>query len=349
MAADLQDRLVAFVRAFAGGAAEDVSTMAGDASTRRYHRVRTGGSPSSVVVMELPRDAPPPVSPGVGPPGPSFIAMQGYLEAAGFPVPRVYRADLALGLIALEDLGDQTLDTALRTADAGERRTLYAHAVTLVAQLQRVGASRPDPSCLAFQRRFDERILRWELEHFREWLLEKGRQIRLAPAESSVLDDAFGWLARSLADSPAVLVHRDFQSRNLMLVPAVPGRSAELKVIDFQDALLGSRAYDLVALLRDSYVELAAAEVAELLDLFAAAAEVSSVPNLRKLFHMQTVQRKLKDAGRFVFLDRVRGNASYLRWIPTSLRYVAEALPEVPELAAAAELLRRHVPELRLP
>jgi aminoglycoside/choline kinase family phosphotransferase len=348
MAADHQDQLVAFVRAFAGGASREVSTMVGDASTRRYHRVRTGGSPSSVVVMELPADAPPPVSPGVGPPGPTFVAMQRYFEAGGFPVPRVFRAELDRGLIALEDLGDLTLDAAVRKADSGERLSLYARAVTLVAELQQLGQTRPDPSCIAFQRRFDERMLRWELEHFREWFLEKEREVRPDPAEASVLGQAFDWLARSLADSPAVLVHRDFQSRNLMLAPAPAGRD-DLKVIDFQDSLLGSRVYDLVALLRDSYVELSPGEVSELLDVFAAAAKICSLPTLRKLFHMQTVQRKLKDAGRFVFLDRVRGNPSYRRWIPTSLRYVAQALPEVPELAAAAAILRRHVPELRLP
>jgi aminoglycoside/choline kinase family phosphotransferase len=350
MAADLQGRLVAFVRAFAGGEAGEVQTLVGDASARRYYRVRTGGLPSSSVVMELPADAPAPVSPGVGPAGPSFIAMQSYLAAGGFPVPRVFRADLELGLIALEDLGDQTLDAAVRFADPGARRALYARAVTLVAELQRIGASRPDPSCLAFQRSFDERVLRWELEHFREWLLEKGRGQQLGADEASVLDQAFSWLASSLAESPAVLVHRDFQSRNIMVTPAAPGSDGvDLRVIDFQDALLGSRVYDLVALLRDSYVELRQTEVADLLGLFADAAQISSLDRLRKLFHMQTVQRKLKDAGRFVFLDRVRGNAGYLRWIPNSLAYVAQALPEVPELEGAAEVLRRHLPELRLP
>jgi aminoglycoside/choline kinase family phosphotransferase len=347
MPAELRERLLSFVRAFAGGSLAEITTVVGDASARRYYRVRTGGAPASTVVMELPSDAPPPVSPGVGPAGPSFLAMQGYLEAGGFPVPRVFRADLGLGLIALEDLGDLTLEAAVRALEPAQRRALYARAVTLVADLQRVGADRPDPACLAFQRRFDEAVLRWELAHFQEWLLEKDRGVHPSGAEARALDEGFGWLARTLADSPQVLVHRDFQSRNIMVVPAATG-PAELKVIDFQDALLGSQAYDLVALLRDSYVELPPAEVVELLAIFAAAAGVVSQDYLRKLFHMQTVQRKLKDAGRFVFLDRARGNPSYLRWIPSSLRYVAEALPQVPELGPVAEVLRRHVPELRL-
>jgi N-acetylmuramate 1-kinase len=345
----LHDRLIAFVRTFAGGVGADVTTLVGDASARRYYRVRTGGTPASVVVMELPPDAPPPVSPGVGLPGPSFVELQRYLHGAGFPVPAVFRADLAVGLIAIEDLGDLTLEAAARDRAPAQRRELYAGAVRLIAQLQSIGRSRPEPGGLAFGRRFDEPILRWELAHFREWLLEKGRGIVLSPADSAALDQGFDWLARGLAASPLHLVHRDFQSRNIMLAPRPEAPDGvELKVIDFQDALLGSQVYDLVALLRDSYVVLEKGEVDDLLAVYARAAGIANSLTLRKLFHMQTVQRKLKDAGRFVYLDRVRGNPGYLRWIPTSLRYAGEALAGVPELAPVAEVLRRHVPELLL-
>src|SRR5438552_2369755 len=150
----LHDRLLPFVRAFAGGTGGQVTTLVADASARRYHRVATGGAPASVVVMELPPDAPPPVSPGVGPAGPSFLEVQRYLEAGGFPVPRVFRADLQAGLIALEDLGDRTLEAAARELPASERHQLYRRAVALIAQLQRVGATRPDPGALPFRRRF---------------------------------------------------------------------------------------------------------------------------------------------------------------------------------------------------
>jgi aminoglycoside/choline kinase family phosphotransferase len=121
-----------------------------------------------------------------------------------------------------------------------------------------------------------------------------------------------------------------------------------LRVIDFQDALLGSRAYDLVALLRDSYVELPADEVAALVDRFIARARISDGAGFHRLFVLQTLQRKLKDTGRFIFIDRVRKNPSFLRWIPTSLRYVRQALAAAPEpFAGLREVLGRHVPELR--
>src|SRR5690349_14737657 len=130
------ERLLSFVRAFAGGTEARVTAVVADASARRYHRVATGGTPASIVVMELPPDAPPPVSPGVGPAGPSFLEVQRYLEAARFPVPRVFRADLDSGLIALEDLGDRTLEAAARELPPPARRRLYRRAVALIAELQ---------------------------------------------------------------------------------------------------------------------------------------------------------------------------------------------------------------------
>ena len=156
----------------------------------------------------------------------------------------------------------------------------------------------------------------------------------------------FDWLARTLAAEPVTLVHRDFQSRNLMLAADA---GAALTVIDFQDALLGTRAYDLVALLRDSYVRLAPAEVDALIGFFVDRAALSDPAAFRRLFVLQTLQRKLKDAGRFVFIDRVRKNPSFLRWIPTTIGYVGEALAAAPaELGEVREVLKRRISELNI-
>ncbi len=332
-------QILGFVRGFAGGDNGKVATLAGQASTRRYHRVTTAGQPTTCVVMELPEDdrkVPEARYP--------FLNLQGYLSRQAFPVPRVYRSNLPEGLIALEDLGDQTLEKAV-TADAGGARsqTLYRSAMALIARLQRLGAEYPDPDCLAFGRRFDFALLRWELDHFREWLLEADRGVILSDAERSVVDHSFDAIAKELADSPQVLVHRDFQSRNLMVLDETEGPT--LRVIDFQDALLGPAVYDLVALLRDSYVPLDLSEVYEFIDEFCVISSFDSV-STRRLFHLQTVQRKLKDAGRFVFIDRRRGNPDFLPSIPLSLAYVRQALTQLPEHARLWDVLQRHVPEL---
>jgi len=117
-------------------------------------------------------------------------------------------------------------------------------------------------------------------------------------------------------------------------------------VIDFQDALLGSAAYDLVGLLRDSYVALSTPLLDELVDHHAQLAGYDRA-SFRALFDLQTVQRKLKDAGRFVFIDRVKKNPGFLVHIPNSLAYVANAFRRLPELAPLQEVLCRHLPELR--
>ena len=118
-------------------------------------------------------------------------------------------------------------------------------------------------------------------------------------------------------------------------------------MIDFQDALLGTRAYDLVALLRDSYVVLNADELELFVGEFVAQAGVADAGAFRRLFLLQTLQRKLKDVGRFVFIDRVRKNPSFLRWIPSTVGYLRAAVGAAPdELSALREIFGRHLPEL---
>jgi aminoglycoside/choline kinase family phosphotransferase len=347
----LGEVLIPFVRPLVGatdGAPGSVQTMAGDASTRRYHRVRIdGGRPASVVIMELPDEpmkSDEATAPGAGPPELPFLNVQRYLAAGGYPVPRVYRADMERGLVALEDLGDRTFESAVKDAAAAERAPYYRAAIGQIVSLQRLGDRGNDPACIAFSRRFDEKLLRWELEHFKEWYLEAERGVKLGEADARALGAAFDWLARELAAAPTTLVHRDFQSRNLMVV----GQGApELRVIDFQDALLGTRAYDLVALLRDSYVVLTADEVESLVGEFVAQAGISDGAGFRRLFLLQTLQRKLKDVGRFVFIDRVRKNPSFLRWIPSTVGYLRAAVGAAPsELGALREIFGRRLPEL---
>lgn len=344
--ARLADVLIPFVRELTGGTEGAVQTLVGDASTRRYHRVRIdGGHPGSLVVMELPDEplkSDEATADGSLPELP-FLNVQRYLAAGGVPVPRVYKADLTRGLIALEDLGDRTFESVVKDASPERRRTFYRMALAHIAELQQLGRRNADPACIAFGRRFDQSLLRWELDHFREWYLEAERGAALSAADRQSLDTAFDWLAKELAAAPAVLVHRDFQSRNLMVV----GEKPELRVIDFQDALLGTEAYDLVALLRDSYVVLSPDELSNLIDDFVGAAGIADRSAFRRLFLLQTLQRKLKDIGRFVFIDRVRKNPAFLRWIPSTAGYIREAMRQAPpEMATVAAILQRHAPEL---
>ena len=344
----------------------DVLRLVGGAGNRIYWRVsprgqRTLGAEAgqtdlagSAVVMELP---PEPgkseeVSKDAAPTELPFLNVGRYLAGLGVRVPHVL-LDESHGnppLLVIEDLTDQTLELALSNPEAGGSEAVYSAAIRQLALLRARAEKATDPSCLAYTRAFDFDLYQWEFEHFIEWGL-LGRGAKPSAAELTELRRSFTTVSEQLAAAPRGFTHRDYQSRNIMVVPAGSGGEFEQVVIDFQDALQGPRQYDLVALLRDSYVELERPLVEKMLRLWLERFAAEGGPALEKgafigFFDLLTVQRKLKDAGRFVFIERVKKNPSYLAHIPASLRYVKAALGRRPELAAAAEILARHVPEL---
>jgi aminoglycoside/choline kinase family phosphotransferase len=325
-------------------AGSPVLKLKGDASNRSYYRV--GTPPDSHVLMVMPPEAAQKseeATKGEPPKELPFINVHRYLERLGVRVPRILRYDEPAGMMVLEDLGDVTFEQAL---EGGKRREeLYTRAVELLARLRVAAEKNPDPGCLAFTRDFDEDLYDWELHHFREWGLEAWSAKKPTPEERAQLDATFRDIARTLATAPRGFTHRDYQSRNIMV------KDGELVVIDFQDALQGPRQYDLVALLRDSYVELDVDFVERMLgryiEAFAAAGGERIEPEgFKRFFHLLTIQRKLKDAGRFEYIHRVKGNPGFLVSIPASLRYVRDAFARRPELSGLQALLARYVPEL---
>ncbi len=319
-----------------------VRRLAGHASLRSYWRV--GEPPGSLVVMVLPADAKPEeITKGGAPPVNPFVDVQRYLKALGVRVPAVHAFDEGEGLMVLEDLGDEMLETRLLAG--APRAPLYEAAIDQLARLRARAEARPG-GCIAFTRSFDHDLYRWELAHFVEWGLEAWKGAKLSPGEQELVDAEFDRISRALEAEPKGFTHRDYQSRNLMILP-----SGEQAVIDFQDALLGPRQYDLVALLRDSYVELDAPFVDAMLRRYLERLAEEGGPTLeagpfREGFDLLTVQRKLKDAGRFVFIDRVKRNPGFLASIPASLRYVRDALARRPDLGRLRDVLARHVPEV---
>lgn len=145
-------------------------------------------------------------------------------------------------------------------------------------------------------------------------------------------------ISNHIRSLPYGFTHRDFQSRNIIV------RDGKLFLIDFQDALMGPSCYDLVALLRDSYVKLSDDDLNELLRYYADK-KGRPLSELKDEFNLITVQRKLKDAGRFVFIDRVKKNPNFLQYIPTSLGYVKNALAQLPKHKPLNDLLLKYIPE----
>ena len=328
------DRLV---HGLTGRLPESVEPMLGGASTRRYLRVRTGAEPASIVAMFVPDAAPEEITSGARAERWPFLEVRDLLDLRGVRVPRVLAEACEAGLIAIEDLGDDTLAAFLDRAPA-RRAEVYELAVRDLAKAQRALAGLPAGSTIA-TRAFDEKLLRWELDHFREWGLD-ARGKALDPEARAAFDAIADRLARRIAAWPRGFVHRDYQSRNLMVLE--PAGALDIVWIDFQDALLGPRVYDLVALLNDSYQTIDRAFVEARLDDFAAAAGLDRAGReaLGHEFDVVTVQRKLKDAGRFVFIDRVKHNPGFLRFVEPTLAKVRAALGRLADEPDMRELAR---------
>ncbi len=326
-----------------GAVAFDTEPMPGGASTRRYFRVMMEDGRSAVAMFVAEGGKPEEIGKeGVRRRWP-FLEVRELLAARGVDVPRLHGEDTEAGWLLLEDLGEDTLANYL-IRQPSARAELYSRAVKDLARAQRALADLPAGSVVA-TRAFDEDLLRWEIEHFREWGLE-GRGHTLSPEDRVLFDTLADRLARRIAGWPRGFVHRDYQSRNLMVRDG-----GTLCWIDFQDALLGPRIYDLVALLNDSYQEFDRAFVEARLDEFAEAMGMKGDERaaLGVEFDTVTVQRKLKDAGRFVYIDRVKRNPAFLRFVTPTVKKVASSIERLrasdPDMAALGELLHRALPD----
>jgi aminoglycoside/choline kinase family phosphotransferase len=161
----------------------------------------------------------------------------------------------------------------------------------------------------------------------------------MTAAQGALFNTLAERLARRVEALPSAFTHRDYQSRNLMVRSSAPPR---LVWIDFQDALQGPRIYDMVALLNDSYQVFSPEFVEARLDDYAQAAGLGAAEraSLSREFALVTVQRKLKDAGRFVFIDQVKKNPSFLKYVDPTLAKVERWLTKLSDDDDMAQLRR---------
>lgn len=313
--------------------------LRGGLSPRQFFRFRRA-SGERAIAMWLPESAPERVlSRRLGRQLP-FIEIRELLAQAAVRVPALYGALPEQGLLVVEDLGETLAERVERMP--AERERLYQRAVCDLADAQQALARLP-ASSIVCTRAFDRELLTWELDHFREWGIE-ALGVTLPADERASFSRATSYLVETILGFQRGFVHRDYQSRNLLAL-----ENGAIAWIDFQDALLGPRAYDLVALLCDSYQRFDSDFVATRLEEFARARHLQHVSDrlaLRFEFDVITVQRKLKDAGRFVYFDRTGGDSSYLRYFVPTLELVGGALarlPPLPELAGLAQIVERQL------
>ena len=308
-----------------------VVPLTGDASDRRYFRVLMSDGPSIVLSLY---SAPFDFSKM------SFVNVARLLERMPVPIPTVIGHADDIGVLALEDLGDVTLQAHLGAASAAEHAALYREAVALIATLQKRGAELASPDYIPYTIAFDVEKLTWELDFFIKHFVEAYRGVVISQAAMDELRREFAVLIEELASEPRVLCHRDYHSRNLML------HHGKLYIIDFQDARMGPDTYDLVSLLRDSYVDLPEQTVEDLIAYFLAVkGETGEAARFRKRFDLMAVQRNLKALGTFGYQTTARRNPVYIQYIPRTLRYVRNNLEQLPRFGRLREILAAHVDE----
>jgi aminoglycoside/choline kinase family phosphotransferase len=294
-----------------------MTVASGDASFRRYFRVRCEGI--SLIAMDAP-----PEQEDCRP----FVYLASKFRDLGLNVPEVLEQNLEQGFLLLSDLGKHQYLGVLNLDNAG---VLYGDALVALQVLQRGDAK--ELGLLSYGRD----LLMKEMRLFQDWYLERHLGIQI----ETTLDNLFGLLAASALEQPQVPVHRDYHSRNLMMTEKVnPG------ILDFQDAVKGPVTYDLVSLLRDCYIAWPREMIlAWLYDYRRTAARVgipvgASELEFLRWFDWMGVQRHLKASGIFTRLNYRDGKPSYLRDIPRTLNYLGTVASQYGELAELVRLLR---------
>ncbi len=310
-----------------------VVPLTGDASDRKYFRILPPAGESFVLAVHAA-----PFEYATLP----FVNTAALFSAMSLPVPDIIGHADDLGVLALEDLGDVSLQAHLGAAAADKHTALYVQAVTFIDVIQRRGRELADPKYIPYGVAFDVEKLTWELNFFVKHYLEAYRGAAIEPAAREALGVEFARMVTELANETRVLCHRDYHSRNLMW------RDGRLRIIDFQDARLGPDTYDLVSLLRDSSVDLPPTLLDELLAYFLTLQGRSDErERFRRRFDQMALQRNLKALGTFGYQTTARRNPVYIQYIPRTLRYVRETMERDPRFARLRELLAPHIEDLR--
>ncbi len=298
------------------GESRTIWQLTPDASTREYFRVGWRGA--SAIACVYPE---------------AFVeAEQSYLDvtrlfvAARLPVAEVLDFDEKLGIIVVEDMGDRILRDELLASDDNRREELIADAIEIIPRIQAATAKAFEMDSIASRLKFDTEKLLWELNFFKEHYFTTFKKQPLSPETDAALTAEFTELCAELESKATVLCHRDFHAANLMI-----DQTGALRIIDHQDARIGSVAYDLVSLLLDRVTEPPTAEwLAEKRRYFLSQREKLGLETIAESefaeeFRLQTIQRCLKAVGTFSYQSVNRGKTYFIPFINPMFQIVLRA------------------------
>jgi len=288
------------------------TTVSGDASFRRYFRFTAKNVFGIQQVSLIAVDAPPEKENSQ-----PFIEIAKLLFDNRLPVPEIYHYSLPDGFYVQQDFGDQLLYGSLNEQSADY---LYGLAIDSIVDMQSVSSDTLPP--------YDANLLQREMHLFSDWYLTKHLSISLDTSTKDMLEKTYLYLEHNALEQPQVFVHRDYHSRNLMVV-----NYDTLGIIDFQDAVKGPLTYDIVSLLRDCYIDWPSHKVNQWLTEFNSKLTSSfDINQLTQWFDLMGIQRHLKATGIFCRLNYRDGKPGYLDDIPRTMRYVQSISGKYDEL-----------------
>ncbi len=303
-----------------------VRLLANDASFRRYFRADYQGK--QFVVM----DAPPAQEPCA-----AYATIAKHFHNIGINVPRILASDLEQGFLLLTDFGDNLFFKQLNADNADK---LYRTAIDELIKIQQCETI----ESYSFGNFINDNI-RTELTNFQEWYLQAYLKLTLSTDEQAMLNNSFNFLIENAKQQPQLCMHRDYHSRNLMLI-----KNNQIGVLDFQDTTWGPVTYDIVSLLKDCYIAWPKEKIMQWLGYYHQQAIKNSIidnaislPQLTTWFELMGMQRHLKAS--FIFARKfLRDNDDrYLKDIPRTLNYVTDIIVDYSELQELHKFLQQRV------
>ena len=312
--------------------------LKGDASDRNYYRASylLKTSPNklrSIVIMQLAKLES----------EPDFNCMQKFLKKMDIPVPDILRFDAERGLLFLMDCGDTHLADKIE-AEPKNIVYWYQKAIEIIVAFHTRATENLTSDCPAKNLFFDEEKLMSEMDFMLEHYVQGILRNTLSFDEKNKTREALGTLCKALADENRVFTHRDYHSRNIMI------HNGKLRVIDFQDARMGPCQYDLVSLLKDSYIVIEESVRKELLEYYIESMQRHGREIKRdsfyKIFDWMSVQRNLKAIGTFAYQSKILGNDRYLQYVEPTLEYIKKTLENRRDLEFLVPGLKSAIPIL---
>jgi hypothetical protein len=291
-------------------------------SDRKYYRIRvTDGPPLILVKYGDQRDE-----------NRHYVAIAQFLDEEGIRVPRIYFHDETEGLIWMEDLGEVDL-WEHRNEPWSQRRELYFSALNQAASLHERAHVAPGVELLHLQKEFNAELYRWEQDYFFDNCLGLFFKITPETVDSLRHEPVLARIADELASLPRVLVHRDFQSQNIMI------KDGKAFFIDFQGLRPGLAQYDLASLIYDPYVALEPEQRTELLDYYIQKTGVADVAAFCRIYDLCAMQRLMQALGAYGYLGLVKERPEFLKHIAAAMKSLAEVLHRIPGLQGLVGLI----------